>query len=223
MQSGSTVQGDSTVLSPLSAESWQPLSVLRVQARGSQPTLLCLQGPVAFNPWQGSKLGGNAEVFFALRNAIKIALIGVLHFSTQATCLSTSSPKVWHNFTPTNFAQLSQFPASQSSHSSNGTGTSRSYSLSCNRLHQKSSSLVDYLLSISCTVSLLQSSQSFSPISQLFSQSSSPIELNRTLQFKPSLIEAILKSITFAQCCHKTETYLPCTCVLSKPLRRRHL
>ena len=186
MQSGSTVQGDSTVLSPLSAESWQPLSVLRVQARGSQPTLLCLQGPVAFNPWQGSKLGGNAEVFFALQNAIKIALIGVLHFSTQATCLSTSSPKVWHNFTPTNFAQLSQFPASQSSHSSNGTGTgtSRSYSLSCNRLHQKSSSLVDYLLSISCTVSLLQSSQSFSPISQFFlpiiftnkTQQNSPIQ-----------------------------------------------
>lgn len=38
MQFARTVQGDSTVLSPLSAESWQPLSVLRVQARGSQPT-----------------------------------------------------------------------------------------------------------------------------------------------------------------------------------------
>ena len=43
-----TVQGDSTVLSPLSAESWQPLSVLRVQVRGSlptnQPSFLCLHG-----------------------------------------------------------------------------------------------------------------------------------------------------------------------------------
>ena len=38
MQVARTVQGDFTVLSPLSAESWQPLSVLRVQARGSQPT-----------------------------------------------------------------------------------------------------------------------------------------------------------------------------------------
>ena len=85
MQSGRTVQGDSTVLSPLSAESWQPLSVLRVQVAGaSQPTnqlaLFCLHGlqPKAFNglqPMARFKVGSQCGSVFTPRNTVKIVEI----------------------------------------------------------------------------------------------------------------------------------------------------
>ena len=68
-----TVCRESNVPSPLSAESWQPPTVLRVRPGGSQPTNPLppwpspqAQSSLALNQWQSPKLSGSADSAYCL-------------------------------------------------------------------------------------------------------------------------------------------------------------
>ena len=112
MHCGRTVQGDSTVLSPLSAESWQPLSVLRVQARGSPPISLPSSASMAWPstqspvPWPSTlsrvHVGWQCGLrrYFSHSKHVKIALIRFSIrkvYSTQATTAAQKLGIILHS------------------------------------------------------------------------------------------------------------------------------